>query len=377
MANNSRHKKQHERPWHSGSVNEIRPGVWRAWRERVHNADGSTLRPSRTFKGDGAEQRAKTWARGAVEPAVLLVGHWLDRWLSLRLPIVRPQTRRNYRNFVDVCAPIAHLPLATLTTDDLQALTNALLSRWARSHVNAWRSIISAALLAAVPRHLASNPMAGVRLPKAEERPVKSWTAEEVQLLLAAAQGRAHETWLWLSLGTGIRLGEARALRWASVNMPDRTITIAEALDHHTDELGPPKSRKTRTVELPDELVPVLVAHRAKQPPRETHVCTSSANGRVPDPKSVQGWLRRLCAAAGVDYHSPHACRHTYATLALEAGVPLKEVSEQLGHADVAITAQIYSHAIEQRRRRAANAIGAVLVPKPANGSEIGTRERA
>ena len=87
--------------------------------------------------------------------------------------------------------------------------------------------------------------------------------------------------------------------------------------------------------------------------------------------------MARLCAAAGVDYHSPHATRHTYATLALEAGVPLKEVSEQLGHADVAITAQIYSHAIDQRRRRAANAIGAILAPKPANGSDIDTRERA
>ena len=59
----------------------------------------------------------------------------------------------------------------------------------------------------------------------------------------------------------------------------------------------------------------------------------------------------------------------------LEAGVPLKEVSEALGHANVAITAQVYTHVLTERRRRAAGAIGAVLVPKPANGTRNGSRE--
>lgn len=362
--------KHHERAWHHGTVVEVRPGVWRAWRARAGDR-----RPSRTFHGDGAAARAAAWAKGDVEPSVLLLGHWLDRWLALRLPVVRPNTRRNYIAFVEACAPIATLPLATLSVDDLQAHTNALLGRWSRSHVNAWRSIISSALLAAVPRYLPANPMAGVRLPTPDERPVKAWTAAEVSALLEAAKGRAHETWLWLSLGTGIRLGEARALLWSDVDLVNKTITVSTSLDHNSDEVGPTKSGKTRIVDVPDELVPVLVAHRAKQSPKETRVCCSSFSRRVPDPKAIQGWLRRLCDQYGLTQHSPHATRHTYATLALEAGVPLKEVSEQLGHADVAITARIYSHALNVRRRRAANAIGAILAPKPANGSEIGTRE--
>lgn len=357
--------RKHERGWHQGTVKEVRAGTWRAWRERVHQADGSTLRPSRTFRGEGAEQRAKTWAAGAAEPAVLLVGHWLDRWLALRLPTVRPQTRRNYLAFVDACALIAHLPLSTLTVEQMQALTNALLGRWARSTVNSWRAIISSALLSAVPAHLAANPMVGVRLPKPDERPVKAWSAEEVAELLAAASGKAHELWLWLSLGTGIRLGESRALLWTDVDLTDRAITVSKALDHDTDEVGPTKSGKTRIVDLPDELVPVLTAARARQPVRETHVCVSTYSGRVPDPKTVELWLKHLCRDHGITPHSPHSTRHTYATLSLEdPTVPLKEVSEQLGHADIAITARIYSHALKVRQRRAAAAIGAVLVPK-------------
>ena len=119
-------------------------------------------------------------------------------------------------------------------------------------------------------------------------------------------------------------------------------------------------------IDLPDELVPVLVAHRARQAPKEQSVCVSSFSRRLPDPKTIQGWLKRLCADLGVPSLAPHSTRHTYATLSLEAGVPLKEVSEALGHSNVAITANTYSHAIATRQRRAANAMGAVLVPPTA-----------
>lgn len=366
--------KTHERAWHEGTVREIRPGVWRAWRAREKRPDGSTVRPSKTFSGPGAAERAALWAKGDVEPDVLLLGLWLDRWLALRWPLIRPNTRRNYRAFVNACAPIAAVPLADLTVDVLQLHTNALLSTWKRSSVNAWRSTISSALKSAVPTHLPANPMTGVRLPTPDERPVKAWRADEVAKLLAAARGRAHETWLLLSLGTGIRLGESRALLWSDVDLQARTITISTSMDHATDTIGPTKSGRTRVVDLPDELVPILVEHRARQSPKELSVCVSTWSKRVPDPNSIYGWLRKLCAAAGVNPLTPHSARHTFATLALDAGVPLKEVSEQLGHADVAITATIYSHNIGTRSRRAASAIGAILAPKQGKGTRNGTR---
>lgn len=373
--------KTHARDWGEGTVRQVRPGVWRAWRARAKNLGAEKpTRPSRTFAGAGAEQRAKVWARGDVEPDVLLLGHWLDRWLDLRLPLIRPQTTRNYRTFVLLCAPLAGRQLAELTTEDWQRLTNDLLAIRARSSVNAWRAIISSALKAAVPQHLAFNPMTGVKLPKADQRPVKAWKRDEVHALLDAAKGRAHELWLWVSLATGIRLGEARALLWTDVDLAARTIIISKALDHQTDAEGPTKSGKTRIIDLPDELVPILREHRMRQRPGTRHVCASGFSGRVPDPKTIELWLGRLLADLGISKLPPHSTRHTFATLSLDAGVPLKEVSEALGHANVAITANTYSHAVEQRRRRAANAIGAVLTGNdPAalgeDGTPIGTRK--
>ena len=280
-------------------------------------------------------------------------------------------------------APLVDLPDADQAERILSSLSRdpemaALMAEAARRYPDATpaqRSMLAAAL-----RLIPSNPMVGVRLPRAVEVAPKAWTAAEVTKLLETARGRAHEVWLWLSLGTGIRLGESRALTWPDVDTADMTITVRASRDHLTDELGPTKSRKIRVVDLPEEVMPLLVAHRVRQSPREQHVCTSSFSGHVPHPRTIDSWLRQVCEDAGVTAHGPHSTRHTYATLALEAGVPLKEVSEALGHSSVAITASTYSHAIATRRRRAANAIGAVLVPKEVpkrpKGSRNGTRSQ-
>lgn len=372
--------KAHERAWGEGTVREVRPNVWRAWRARVRDGSGASTRASRTFDGPTAEQSARLWARGAVQPAVLLLGLWLDRWLALTSPLVLPNTRRNYERYVDLCLPLAARPLAELTVEDWQRLTNDLLARYARSTVQVWRSTISAALKAAVPRFLPFNPMSSVRLPRAEERPVRAWRRDEVLQLVAAASGKAHETWLWVALCTGIRLGEARALLWTDIDFDDRVATISKSLDHYTDAVGPTKSKRTRIVDLPEELLPVLRAHRARQRPGTLNVCTSRYNGQVPRPSAVEMWIERLAEGIGVTPLPPHSARHTFATLSLENNVPLKEVSESLGHASIAITASIYSHVVERHRRRAANTMGAVLsgqIPTPIrpNGTRIGTRE--
>lgn len=85
---------------------------------------------------------------------MLLLGHWLDRWLALRWPTISAQTQRIYREAVLACAPLAPKPLAALTVEDWQRLTNELLGRWSRYHVAVWRTVIRSAL---VVRYCAPN----------------------------------------------------------------------------------------------------------------------------------------------------------------------------------------------------------------------------
>ena len=130
------------RGWQTGTVREVRPGVVRAWRSRVHRADGSTVRPSRTFYGPGAAERAERWAAGEPAPDTMYVGQWLERWLALREPRLRQRTREAYRAYVAWCGPLLLRPLAEVTDEDWQLQANRLLDERALLAVRNWRSMV-------------------------------------------------------------------------------------------------------------------------------------------------------------------------------------------------------------------------------------------
>lgn len=367
--------RRHERAWGEGTVKEVRPGVWRAWRERIHQADGTTTRPSATFKGEGAEAGAKLWAKGEPEVAVMYLGQWLERWLALIGPTIARNTYLIYRRDVDACQPLLLRPLAEVSVEQWQQLTNQLLERWSRHHVSVWRGNISSALRQAVPRYLETNPLARVKLPKADEQPPKAWRQDEVDRLLATADGGLHETWLVFSLGTGVRLGEARGLLLDDLHLEPMTATIRQSADNQDSQIGPTKSRKVRTIDVADEVKPYLSKHIKRLPPGEIYVF--GHRGRPYGSKAFRDWLRIQCKAAGVRPLPPHSARHTYASLALDAGVPVQDVAKQLGHT-VATLQRIYAHFIGDQQRRAAKAIGKALrhrftgpkrLPRAKNGS--------
>lgn len=365
----------HERRWQEGTAREVRPGVWRAERPRATDATGRTVRPSRTFKGDGAQQRAVSWARGDPEPAIVLLGDFLDVWLGRVQPTISVNTYENYRRAVLACKPLAGRPLAELTTVEWQSLANALLKRWSRYHVQIWKGYLSVALRTAIPGHRPDNPTAGVKLPRRQEEPPKAWTQAEIDNLLNAASGGIHEPWLIFSLGTGVRLGEARALLWADVDLAAKTATIRASIDNNRDTRGPTKTRKLRVIELPDEVVAMLRAHRMRQPPDQKLVF---GHGALPyRANTYRSWLGVRCRAANVPELPPHSLRHTCASLALGAGVPVVDVAHQLGHT-VETCQRTYAHFTGHGLRRMANAIGGALANRLSGAPfEIGARNGA
>lgn len=355
--------KTHERGWHQGTVREVRPGVWRAERPRIRKSDGSTARPSRTFKGEGAEQRAMSWARGDPEPTVVLLGDFLDRWLARVEPTISANTFDKYRRDVLACAPLGGRPIADVSGDEWQELANALLKRWSRYHVQVWKSNISVALRTAMPRYRPDNPIAGVKLPKQQEEPPKAWTQAEVDRLLTVSVGKAHEPWLLFSLGTGVRLGEARALLWPDVKLETKTATIRASLDNNTSTRGPTKTRKLRVIELPDEVCEALADLRKRQPPSQTLVfgyTPKRGKERAYRPRSYRSWLSTRCKEAGVTPLPPHSLRHTCASLAFARRVAVPDVAKQLGHS-IEVCQRTYAHFINEGLRVMATAMSGAL----------------
>jgi integrase len=189
----------------------------------------------------------------------------------------------------------------------------------------------------------------------------KVWRADEVARLLAgAAESAGHyQAFLHLALACGARLGELRALRWSDLDLRAQAVTIARSLDNASDAEGPTKSGRVRVVDLPPETVELLAGHRLHQPP-SCQLVLGRPDGPY-DPATFRTWLRRLCQRVGVPALPPHSLRHTFASLAIAAGVSIPEVSKALGHANPAITGRVYAHFIEQHQRRTARALGSAL----------------
>ena len=146
---------------------------------------------------------------------------------------------------------------------------------------------------------------------------------------------------------------------------------------------GPPKTLKSRRqVYLDPATVDALRSHRARQneerlaagPAWDTdckYVFTDELGGRF-DPETFSKLFRRYAAQADLPEIRLHDLRHSYATLALKAGVHPKVVSEQLGHATVGITLDLYSHVTPSIARDAANVVASRILDVPIAGSESG-----
>jgi hypothetical protein len=188
--------------------------------------------------------------------------------------------------------------------------------------------------------------------------------AEEASAVLAAAKGDRLEALAVLVLAVGVRQGEALASRWDEIDLDAGTLRVTKA---KTDA-------GVRTVALPAFVVSALRSHRRRQAEArvaafewdDTGLVFPSTIGTRIDRRNILRWWHDLTIRAGVGRRRFHASRHTTATLMLNNGVPLEVVSATLGHAGLAITADVYAKVRPQLQRQAADAMEQVLGAGPA-----------
>jgi integrase len=192
-------------------------------------------------------------------------------------------------------------------------------------------------------KRLSANPCKGVEnLPrKTGKRHVYLTAADVARLADEAGQHRA----LVLTLAyTGVRWGEAIALRVRDVAFLRRRLTVAEnAVQIGTDHATrPTKGRKARTVPVPDFVLTELSLQCAGKAPGDL-VFSAADGGYLPRPKSSNGWFKRAVERAEVQPITPHDLRHTCASLAVSAGVNVLALQRMLGHTSAKMTLDTYS----------------------------------
>lgn len=337
------------------------------WEGRVQVTDPTTGKARRvTVSGrTKAEARAKlrevTNRVAAGQPptdATATVGEWLAHWrdTALRASSRRPATKATYTASIDghlVPAPFGDIRLDRLRAHHVEALIATLRDDrgLADSTVRSAYAVLKMALDGAVRDGLlAANPCELATRPKVAPREARYLTADEMKRLLAAARSSRYFPAIALIAGTGIRRGEALGLHWADVDLKAGTARV-KATTTKT-------AAGRRTVRLAPAVVAELKAWKAEQNRERLRagdqwqdkagLLFTTELGTAVDGRNLLRVVERAAATAKLESVGVHTIRHSFATLLLEGGTHVRAVAEALGHADPALTLQVYTHASDR-----------------------------
>lgn len=231
------------------------------------------------------------------------------------------------------------------------------------------------------PRPLIWNPtrVDAWRKTDAVPGPVMVWTLAQTRAFLEAARGHRFHPLYLLIAHSGLRRGEAVGLRWEDVDLATGVIEIRQQIIQHGWQLQIAETKThagERTVIAVPAVVKVLEAEHEHQRHRretagiawqDTGLVFTTDTGTAVHPNKVTEQFRALTREADLPPIRLHDLRHGAATHALSAGVPIKTVSEMLGHSSYVITADTYTSVADEAKRAAAQAIANLLAPDQGN----------
>jgi integrase len=310
------------------------------------------------------------------EPSRLSVKEYLEHWLETAAK--QKLTARTFKDYNGLLKRYAYSAfgskkLAKLAPIDVQALYTKMLTAKDKDGlgltprtVTYTHRVLSSAFKQAVKwRMLTQNVCQYVDLPKRQKTEMQALSETEVGRFLTAAQTSRHRVLFTVMLGTGLRPSEALALMWKDFDPGGRTLTVQRALETVAGRLTfktPKTPHSRRTIKLPDNLVRLLLEHKALLPFRSELIFPSLDNTPLEVGNVGKRHFKPLLASAGLPSKIRfYDLRHTHATLLLKAGVHPKIVSERLGHSSITLTLDTYSHVLPGMQDEAANKLDAML----------------
>lgn len=216
---------------------------------------------------------------------------------------------------------------------------------------------------------LAKNPAAMVRRPGVARTEARHVGAVDVTKLLLCAEGLRYRNALILIAATGMRRGEAAALRWSNVDLHAGVLVVRGTLNRVDGRLvitEPKTDRSRRPVPVPPPLVAVLREHRAAQETermmardqwRDHDLVFATKLGTPVDPNNILRTIQIAAQKAGIADVGVHTLRHSAAVAWLESGVHIKAVADLLGHSSIAITGDVYGHTSDSTARAAVDGL--------------------
>jgi integrase len=300
------------------------------------------------------------------------LNQYLDRWLEIcAKPRLRAKSFQDYEGLLRryIRPKLGAKALATVSAFDIQLLYRDVLAGGlsARS-IRYTHAVLRSALKQAVRWNLIlANPADLVDLPRQGRRRVGVLSVEQARTFIKAIIGHPYEALFALAMTTGMRPNEYLALMWNDVDLSHGTICVSHTLEWRKGGWGfadTKRSQSRRVVKLQGWVVALLRDRMS----REGTVCgddllfRAKRGGPIRESRFVLCYFKPLLKAAELPPIRLYDLRHTAATISLAAGVSPKIISEQLGHASVGFTLDVYSHVLPHMQDAAAGKVQALLL---------------
>jgi len=311
-------------------------------------------------------------------------GDWARRWLNVKAPEVSHSQADVYRSRVDyINAFLKDAPIAKVKSIDLQEIINSL----SESNPNTGKpaskrlleitksALVQIFALAIDNRVLDYNPASAIKLPRSAPASKRRALTDSEQQWIISTDHRAKRAAM-IMMFAGLRRGELIPLTWNDIDFEEKTISVNKSVERINNKFFVKEGAKTvagiRTVDIPGILVEYLLSEKRDG----IFVCGKSDGAMHTDASWKRMWESYLLEInfmhgdfspfqnkprskfdpGGVPFvipHiTPHWLRHTFATLLYFAGVDILSAKELLGHADIKMTLEIYTHLDKQYKRK-------------------------
>lgn len=382
-----------------GSIDKTREGLFR-WRGYVRDPiTGENVRKKITAKTKPAlMEKVKRWKSESGATRRLRVEDMAQMWLKSVSATLKPKTLRDYTQNIKnhLLEPFKGRYMDSITTLDIQRYLSQLAVNHTIITIRSIRARMSVFFeFARTAGYIQKNPVRATKLPKdSKPRAMRILTTNEVQRLLDVARTysyrqsprdpqedlMARQNYLIVLVAaiTGMRQGEILALQWTDLDTETRIITVKASLQNiprTTDGGGrrrvTTKTGKTRRVYMSSDLAQELKGWKRHQDEyakkyrglyknSDNLVFTNTNGNTVDSTRFAARAFRPMLRVAGIEGVRFHDLRHYAASWMISQGVPIRAVSDQLGHASSDITLRIYAEMITEMNDKLVAAVDAM-----------------
>jgi integrase len=286
---------------------------------------------------------------------------WTEEWLEThKAPSIGEGQYINYKSYIKtINDAIGQKRLCDVTPVDLQLVLNRVQGKSKSYALHLKHTIKAIFWRACISRMIRYDPAQALNIPNALDNSRRSLTPDERTAILGIAEVHHAGLWVLTMLYCGLRPAETRALDWRHIDLDNKVLHVEQSIKAKTMILGPPKTKAgVRSVPIP---LPLLAAFAAARGEPDEPVFKQPTTGRRHTASSLtclwNNFKRELDISLGAKVYRnqiveskiapdlvAYCLRHTYGTDLQSAGVPLNVAKYLMGHSDIAVTANVYTH---------------------------------